>query len=622
MNIPFVLMAAPLGLSLMIPAISLAQEKSSGEIRVVITAGRKAEPETQTIIPVTVFTRAQIERSQVNSLPELLAQVPSLNVQTKGGFGKQSSIFLRGTNSNHVLVLVDGVRAGSATLGLTSFEYIPLDQVERIEVVRGPRSSLYGSEAIGGVIQIFTRKGSTTKKLTPKASIGAGSSSTYKANVGFSAGSVEDSWFNVNVATERSKGIDVLGSYPLYPSGTGYEKDRDGYRMNSITLNAGKRFAKDIETEFHVLKTQGDSDYDGSFENETDFKQQVVSGKISAPVHQRVKLSAQVGESRDWQKQYKDAVYTSLFETKRDNASLQADIRLGEKGSLSLGLDRLEDQVASNSTYAKTNRTTTGVFTAYQQQFGANSVDASLRRDDNEQYGGQTTGGLAFAHDFGNGLRATASYATAFKAPTFNDLYYPYDGNPNLKPEKGRNVELGLSQKLDSWDWGAQVFQNRISDLIEWQQVSPDDPYTWKPMNVAAARIRGVELSTSKKLGQWRVSANATLQQPDVTKGSNANKQLLYRPERLLNLNLDRRLGNQWEVGSTLHAESQRFTDPANVTTVAGFGTVDLRARYQINRDWVLSTKLGNILDKDYESSKGYHQQGRNAFVSLNYQPR
>lgn len=624
MRIPLLFTTAVLWLPLIIPATSLAQDKPSGEIRIVITAGRKAESETKTLVPVTVFTRAQIERSQATNVADLLAQVPSLNIQPKGSFGKQTSLFLRGTNSNHVLVLVDGVRMGSATLGLTSFEYIPLDQVERIEVVRGPRSSLYGSEAIGGVIQIFTRKGSTAsgKSFQPQASVGVGSSGTYKASAGLAAGSVQDSWFNINAATERSKGMDVLGSYYSFATnGMASEKDRDGFRMNSVKLNGGKRFANDIQTEFNLLHAQGDSDYDGDYANQTDFKEQLISGKITAPVGQRVTVSAQVGQSRDWQKQFKDGADRGVYDTHRNTATLQAETKIGEQGSWIAGVDYLRDKVDSSDKYEKTKRNSTGVFSAYQQQFGRNAVDVSLRHDDNEQYGGQTTGGVALARDLGNGLRATASYGTAFKAPTFNDLYSAYGGNPNLKPEHGKNIELGLTQRKDSWEWGVQAFQNRVKNMIQWQPISPDSD-TWLPSNVEAAKIRGVELSASKRLGMWRMSGNATVQQPDIDAGPNNGKQLIYRPERMLNLNLDRRLGNNWEVGATAHAESQRFSDVSNASTVAGFGTLDLRTRYQINRDLALSAKLGNVLDKEYEMSKGYHQQGRNVFVTLNYQPR
>ncbi|HPY40780.1 MAG TPA: TonB-dependent receptor plug domain-containing protein, partial [Thiolinea sp.] len=269
------------------PALVWA-EPANNDIEIIITAGRKAQTADETLAPVTVITRKEIEKTQAGSVAEVLQQTPGLSLTSSGYMGKQTSVHLRGTNDSHVLVLIDGIKVGSATLGTTPLELLPLAQVERIEVVRGPRSSLYGSEAIGGVIQIFTRKGSGTKGIQPNASVSYGSFNTAKANVGLSAGSGEGAWFNLNAATERTDGINAQDYYttylPDFSTAKVYEKDKDGYKNNSISLRAGNRFENGISAEAGVLQAQGESEFDGQYQNENHFKQQVTHGKLTVPM--------------------------------------------------------------------------------------------------------------------------------------------------------------------------------------------------------------------------------------------------------------------------------------------------------------------------------------------------
>ncbi|MCB1637670.1 MAG: TonB-dependent receptor [Thiothrix sp.] len=592
-------------------------------IEIVITAGRKPQSISETLAPVTVITRQDIEARQADSVAEVLRQVPGLSITNNGGLGKQTAIHLRGTNDKHVLVLVDGIRIGSATLGSTAFENLPLEQIERIEVVRGPRSSLYGSEAIGGVIQLFTRKGSDgTKGIKPQLSIGYGSHDTRKAALNLSAGDSKGSWFNLDAATLRTDGFNVLDYYTDYPP-PDYaptrvtEPDRDGHANNSLSLRAGHRFANDIALEFSALQAQGDNEFDGAYQNMSDFRQQVLSAKLTAPIGAETALSAQIGQARDDLDSFKDGVYSSTFNTRRDSATLQADTRLGNT-SLSFGLDFLQEKIESNYAYAVDSRDNTGLFLNSQFQFDRqNRLDFALRHDDNEQFGTKPTGSLAFGHTFSNGVQATLSYGTAFKAPTFNDLYYPNSGNPDLQPETSRNIELGLNGIHPQGDWFVNVFQNHIDDLIEWQDIGGN---VWQPMNVDSARIRGLELGATAHVGDWRLAANATLQQPQADSGINQGNTLQYRPERILNLDLDRRFGSL-SVGASVHGESKRHTDAYNSAELGGFGTLDLRARYDISPDWKLGLKIGNVLDKDYALSRNYRQDGINTLLTLDYQP-
>lgn len=597
-------------------------EPANNELEVIVTAARKAQTADETLAPVTVITRKDIEKTQAASIAEVLQQTPGLTLTSSGYMGKQTSVHLRGTNDSHVLVLIDGVKLGSATLGTTPLELFPLAQVERIEIVRGPRSSLYGSEAIGGVIQIFTRKGSGSKGVQPQASFFYGSFNTLKANLGLSGGSGDGAWFNLNAATERTDGINAQDFYtaylPDYSTTKVYESDKDGYKNNSFSLRAGNHFANGMKAEVGVLQTQGESEFDGQYQNENHFKQQVTQSKFSAPVGANTLITAQLGQSLDRQDSYKDTSFQERFQTKRTSASLQADVQLGDTSNLTAGLDQIKDKVSGTTDYAVSSRKNTGLFANYQMTVGNNKFDLSARQDDNEQFGKKATGGLAFAHEFSDSLRATAAYGTAFKAPTFNDLYYPWSGNAKLKPENSKNFELGLAGRLASGDWAISAFHNKIDDLIQWQDTGGG---IWKPMNIASAKITGLEASTTQRLGDWQFAANASLQKPEVASGEQAGDVLINRPKQVLNLDLER----QWvrfSVGAAIHAEGRRYNDAANLQPLAGFGTLDLRTKYTINRDLAVSAKLANVLDHDYELRKGYNQPGVNGMLSLEYQPR
>ncbi|MFM2320364.1 MAG: TonB-dependent vitamin receptor [Pseudomonadota bacterium] len=612
------------GLSLatvLTPSLAWA-EPANNEIEIIITAGRKAQTADETLAPVTVITRKEIEQTQASTIAEVIAQTPGVSLTSSGYMGKQTAIHLRGTNANHVLVLIDGVKAGSATLGTTPLELFPLAQVERIEIVRGPRSSLYGSEAIGGVIQIFTRKGSGSKGIQPQASASYGSFNTAKASAGIGGGSGEGAWFNLNAATERTDGINAQDFYtvylPDYSTGKVYETDKDGYKNNSFSLRAGNRFENGMSAEAGVMQAQGESEFDGQYQNENHFKQQVTQGKFSAPIGASTTVTAQLGHSLDKQDSYKDGVFQDRFQTKRTSATLQADMQLGAAGSLTAGLDQMNDKVSGTTDYAVTSRKNTGLFASYQLSAANNKFDISARQDDNEQFGKKATGGIAFAHEFSERLRATASYGTAFKAPTFNDLYYPFSGNADLKPENSKNLEFGVAGRLASGEWAISAFQNKVDDLIQWQDTGGG---VWKPMNVAAAKITGVELSTAQRFGDWQVSGNATFQKPEVANGEQAGNLLINRSKQILNLDAERQWGRV-SVGAAIHAEGRRYNDASNLQPLAGFGTLDLRAKYAINRDLAVSAKLANVLDKDYELRQGYNQPGVNGMLTLEYQPK
>ncbi len=574
---------------------------------IVVTPTRTAQTVDDSLASVSVITRSDIERLQARSLADVLQGMVGVTVANTGGDGKGTSIFLRGANSDHVLVLIDGVKVGSATTGTAAFQDFPLHLIERIEMVRGPVSSLYGSEAIGGVIQVFTRKGGGV--LTPSASMSVGSYNTRGATASL-AGGGEQGWFNAGVAHTRTDGFNACKGLPGVACFTN-EPDDDGYRNTAFTLRGGYRFAPGSELDLHVLRAQGDNEFDGKFQNQSESVQQVIGAGVAHRFNDvwRIKLSA--GQGRDESDNFKNDVYSSTFNTRRNSASMQNDLSLGRDHLLTLGLDRQEDHVSSNTAYAVTRRDTTGAFAEYQGQWDKHRVQLALRGDDNSQFGRHTTGNVAWGYPVRADLDMRLAYGTAFKAPTFNQLYYPNYGNANLRPETSRNIELGLGGRLPAGRWSATLFDNRISDLIA----------GFPPANINRAEIQGVELAANSRFGEWDVAVNLTLQDPENASAANQGKVLPRRAQESLRIDLDRRLG-AWRLGGTLRGEGERFDNESNTRRMAGYALLDLRAEYRLATAWSLGARLENLFDVDYETAFGYNQPGRGAYLTLRFQPK
>jgi len=484
-----------LALALALPGVAAAQNAPTELDDVTVTATRTPISIENSVVPVQVIDRAQIDRSQANSLQELLRGRAGLDFANQGGTGKITSLFLRGSNSNQVLVLVDGVRVASATSGMAALQDLPVDQIERVEIVRGPRSSLYGSEAIGGVIQIFTR--TAGQGLQQNLAITAGSNNLRQVSAGFSNRG-ERGWISAQGGYQKTDGINACrGTAAGWGAGCfADEPDRDGYRNTSINVRGGYALTDTLSLEGHVLNADSFNEYDGSIfgGNEADNRQQVYGAKLAWAASDAFRLTAQVGRNRDEADNYfADATagtrsFASSFDTRRDTASVQGDFSFAEGQQITAGADWQNDKVTSSTAFDIDQRDNLGVFAEYQGQFGAHTLQASVRNDDNEQFGNHTTGSLGYGFAFGNGFRLTASAGTGFKAPTFNDLYYPGFSNPNLKPEESKSLNLGIAQYADNWNWTFNAYETRVDQLIGYDS-------NFDLVNVAEARIRGAELT-------------------------------------------------------------------------------------------------------------------------------
>jgi vitamin B12 transporter len=600
----------PLAAALLCAAPLLHAEETTEPV--IVTASRMAETTDATLAPVTVITREEIARSQAPTLLELLRLQPGVDVARTGGPGKETSVFLRGTNSNHVLVLIDGMRVSSATNGGFAWQSLDPAQIERIEIVRGPRSTLYGSDAIGGVIQIFTRK---PEGATLRAA--AASHETHSWQAGFGGG--EETRYHLLVSGADSRGIDATtpdaATAWFVPDG-----DRDGYRQNNVSASVASRSGSS-EAALSFWRSDSRSDYDSGVPGPAAQKalNQAVEARYTSEVTAGWVQSLRLGTAVD----DLETVASSRFVTHRHSADWQHTFAVTDEQSLVAGVDWTEDRgkdlsLTGLGTVYERHVTDRGAYFNYTVPVGALDLQGGLRRDQSDIFGYQTTGQAAIGYAATDKLRLLASYGTAYKAPSLNDLYYPVYGNPDLKPERSTSSEVGARYRLDPQQHLAlNLFRTDVTDLIVWDLV------TFRPSNVNQARIRGLELEYGVGAERWGLAANLTLQEPrDLA----TDKPLLRRPDRKLAVTGARTLAD----GDTVQAEfllvGERRDSHANAATGAnedrflpGYGLVNVSAAHPLAPHWRLEGRVDNLFDQPYAEAFGFQTPGRVFELAIAY---
>lgn len=598
------------------PTLALDSKNQSTTETMLVTATRTQQTMDETLASVSVLNSEQIRLLQPQNLFDLLSHLPGVDMSRNGSHGSKTSLYLRGTNDGQTLILVDGVRISSATLGTTSIQYLDPEQIERIEVVRGPRSSLYGSEAIGGVIQIFTKRGEGKASPLIKQSYGSDNSRETLLGLSGRRGSTQ---YNFSVNHSSTDGIDSH----IYDGNT--DADEDAYRNTTVTGSLDHSWENSVKAGIHFYQSKGENEYDaGPFgapgsQPYGDFKIESLSGNLSVPVMQGWDSSLTLGYSKDKSDDRDENLASSFFfHTKRYSATWQNDLEIGEDQLLTLGVDYYDDQVSSSSSYAVDNRDNKAYFAQYQSS-PAQRIDlvAGVRVDDNEQFGSQNTYHVALGLDLTDRHRLIISHGTGFKAPSFNDLYWPVTpwsaGNPDLDPEESSNIEVELRGDYSWGNWSLSLYENRIDDLINWAETSP---FFWQPSNVDDAKIKGVEALFQTRVAGAAVVATASWIDP---RDRDTDNLLARRAQRSFTLDIDKEF-DSLALGGTLRAQSARYDDVANSKRLGGYGVVNLRATYAINAQFKAQLMLNNVLDQDYQLAADYHTQGTQAVVSLSYQ--
>lgn len=562
----------------------------------IVTATRTDQPIDRLSAAGTVFTRHDIELMQIQSVPELLKKATGVDVTESGGPGKASSVFIRGTSSKHVLVLIDGVRIGSVSLGSSPFSSLPVDQIERVEIVRGSQSSLYGSEAIGGVIQIFTRKGQHKPNNKPTVSIDVGGGSFDTARVsGHINGKYQKAWYALGASHTTTEGFNAKSSNLE-------DDDRDGYENTSFNVRLGYQFNENYSAEAFVLRSQGENEFDtnwGSASNDFVIQNIGFSANMQLSDNWFAKLS--IAESRDQSRQPDG----NFFNSRRRIVNLSNKFKFNANHEIIIGSDFRDDHIESHQSYAETSRYDIGGYAEYYGRwFNFIDFNASVRADEDEQFGSYVTGNAGFRIGIANsGIDAVANFSSGYKAPTFNDLYWPGAGNSSLKPEQSTTFEVGLEGQHDWGRWLLRAYHINIDNLIA----------SWPPVNVNKAQIDGVEGEISTQIFNWNVALNGDILSP---KDRKTNQRLSDRAQLHLNVDVSREFFNALIIGSSLNVAGDRLDGS---TKLHGSIVWDCRVAYQLNKRWTVKGKLNNLLNDQYQTNKGFNTADRNFFVSVNY---
>ncbi|MEO8120658.1 MAG: TonB-dependent receptor [Rhodoferax sp.] len=573
----------------------------------VITATRSESRADAVISDVSVISREDIQRGTGRTLPELLARVSGVQMWANGGLGKNSSVSIRGSENRQVLLLVDGVRYGSATAGQANFDNIPLESIERIEVLKGPASALYGSDAVGGVIQIFTRKG--TPGLHPYASVTVGGDDRHEVAAGLSGGSAEVT-YSIGLQTMREKGFSATN--PLVAFG-GFNADNDAFSQNTVNAALDWKLAPGWKVDARVLQADGVSHFDngpGAFDARTDTVSSVYGLGVEGQLLSKWKTRLAFGTSEDRSTSLTSAT-PAEFNTQQDQWTWLNEIGT-PLGKVMLGYERVVQKVSGTQAYAVDQRTTNSWLAGLTGVAGPHSWQLNLRRDQESQFGDATTGLAGYGFKFDPNWRAFGSYGTSFKAPSFNTLYFVspfFVGNPTTQPEYGRNSELGMAYNAGAHEVKLSYFVNRIKGFITTAPVVA---------NIPSARIEGWTLAYEGQIDA--LTYRAALDLLDARNEAN-NLKLPRRADQQLTAGIDYAFG-RWKLGTTLLAASDRFDNATNTQPLAGYATVDIHADYAVSKDWSVEGRVNNIGDKSYMTAYGYNQAGRSAYLTLRYQPK
>jgi len=617
MNPRFTLAAGVLALTAAFPAFADDQAADT----VVVTAARQAQRANELLADVSVISQEEIQAAGQTSLPELLARLPGVEYASSGSAGSTSGLFIRGTNSEHTLVLVDGMRINSATLGTTSLSRIPLSQVDHIEILRGPASALYGSEAIGGVIQIFTKQGNGTAVVNLETAYG--SNNTRKLSAGVS-GQNDGLRYSLQASFDDTDGISNVGN----PKSKAYNPDKDGFRDSSLSGNIAYRFNNDHEVGLNTFISDGRNYYDGGYDAQSaakDYRNDITVSSYSLYSRDKIlptwQSTARFGRGTDDAAYVVNGVETSFVRTDQDQFSWQNDINL-PLGKALLAAEWLNQKLSASENYTKTERTTKSFLAGWNASVESHRWQLNLRHDDISQTGKKNTGTAAYGYQFNDSLRAGVSYGTAYKAPSMNDLFFPNtpfvgSGNPNLKPEFARNKEASLHYDTARHQALITYFDNRIDNLIQWSE-TPIGSYFYVPQNVASARINGWSLAYKGNFGALSLRAGIDLQDPrDVQTGL----QLARRARKHASVGADYVI-EAWTLGGEIVSSSERYSDAENKQRMGGYTLTNLSASYRIDRDWSLFSRVNNLFDKKYELVSDYATAGVNFLVGLRYQSR
>ena len=595
----------PLACSL---AVSAWAQKSLNEV--VVTATRSEQPITDVIADVSIADRQTIEGLGAASVADVLERLPGVTITRNGGPASTTNVYLRGAEGRFTAVFVDGVRIDSQSTGGASWNALPVSQIDRIEVLRGPAAAVYGSDAMAGVVQIFTRQGE--KGFFPSVRMGIGSNNTRELSASL-RGSDDVVDYALGLGTSRSDGFNAK------PTGN---PDRDGYRNESISGRLGWKLSPGQKLELSLLDNRQKAGYDGFTPGQDDqSRSHLQTVGLNWNSRWSEDWSTRVGVSRGTDR-YETSPSTYLTETQVDSVLLRNELRVGP-GRLTVDLERREDQLQNASTTPEnTDRHQNALGLGYGLRAGDHTLQLNARRDDDSEFGTHTTGSLAYGYALSKTLQLTGSAGTAFRAPTLFQRFSLY-GTPDLKAETARNLEAGLRWQEAASRASVVLYRNRVKDLIDYVAgpgscANGVGDFAGCYGNTGRATYTGVTLAGGSKVGEVTLGASLDLMRP---KNAETGKLLARRAETQATLTADLPVG-AWRLGGEVQHLGKRYDDAANTRALPAHTLLNLSASTDIARDWRLLARVDNATDKDYESVLGYATAGRTFYLGLSWSPR
>lgn len=607
----------PLAIALSVSAVfspfSLANASTESSLApVVVTATRTAQKAGDVLADNIVITAEEIAASGQTSLVDLLQTKRSVEIKRNGGAGNDADVYIRGANGKQTILLIDGVRSVSSTSGTPSWSTIPLSQIERVEIVMGPLSTMYGADAVGGVIQVFTKKGSGAPRLSFSAGAGTYGEQVVSAGVSGSTEGDHQIRYSINTMHEEADGFSsrvVAGQNP----------DDDGYSKRSVSGQFSLALAKGQEIGLTFLNSENNGEYDSGA---SAFNARIVSDVDVYSVYSRNQINARWGSLLQVSRSYtKQQNYTSakpaINNSKQDQISWQNDFNIGTD-LLQLLLEHREESVF-NPGQPKQNqsRDTNSLALAYQLNADSHLASASVRYDDSSVYGSNVTASAGYGYRLTKELRVSASHGTSFRAPTYNELYFsPNFGNPNARPEKGKNTEIGVYYDNGQSDFSIAYYYNQITDLLITKTPCPVAGLgTSCTSNVNDALLKGVSLGASTRIADFRLYATLDWQDP---RDQTTNKLIERRARTHGTVGVSRTHG-LFKSGADVIISGYRY-DAANETKrMGGYALLNLHASYDLTENWQLFGRWNNVFDKYYELAQTYQTPGSNVFVGVRY---
>ena len=576
---------------------------------VVVSASRTQQRLQDALPATTLITREEIERAAASDLSALLRRVAGVEVAQNGGPGSVASAFVRGADSRHTLVLIDGVPVNNLNFGTAALEHLPLADVERIEIVRGNVSSLYGSAALGGVIQIFTRQAGAT----PQASVTAQVGSRGLAHLTASGATRLESGTRLRASVEslRDKGFNAINQAERPDT----NPDRDGYTRRSASLGITQELSGGNTLGLRLRDARGKTQYDSQFgpatqADESRFAERGAALEGRFHLSGTVDLDAALTSTSD-KLDASVTAYPYRVDSSSRGAQIGVDWTLAPGQHVTAGAETTRQKLDSDTVYQRASRTLNSFRLGYTADAGPHQVQVNLRNDRYSDFGSASTAYAGYAYRIDDAWRINATASTGFNAPTFNDLYFPFGGNASLRPERLKSAELGLQYALGGHVARAVLFENRFTDLI-------GNDVDFNRVNIGRARNRGLDMSYAGRIGDLGVRAGLVRQNP-IDRDTGAR--LARRARQQATLGADYGVG-AWRFGGTLLHVGSRFDDAANRRPLAAYTTADAYANWQFARDFSAQANINNLTNRRYETAYGYNQPGRGVYLTLRWQPR